>query len=259
MKRLFLVLALAVTVQAQAQDELPTPEAFAKDCWDDKVFFAQQITETLKKAEANPDGMGLQLRADIETTISSIKLKNEICDSMAEMLGEDYVNQLAKVGENSEIKLALYKAFKAFERVALQDISNIAEEARRRRRVVQELIAIMLAEENKLPLNTLTDEELRSEGEILIADVYVHAIRQKIERNWLKPAGSGKMPVCEVRVLQGPGGIILDVEFGACDGSTATYRASIENAVYRAEPLPTPGDPELFARELNFYFNPSVQ
>jgi colicin import membrane protein len=67
------------------------------------------------------------------------------------------------------------------------------------------------------------------------------------------------MPTCEVRVVQVPGGIILDVEFGAGDGSTATYRASIQNAVYKAEPLPTPENPELFERELNFFFNPSVQ
>ena len=65
------------------------------------------------------------------------------------------------------------------------------------------------------------------------------------------------MPTCEVRVVQLPAGLISDVKFGACDGSTATYRASIENAVYKAEPLPKPGDPELFERELNFFFNPS--
>ena len=35
------------------------------------------------------------------------------------------------------------------------------------------------------------------------------------------------MPICEVLVLQGDGGIILDVNFGACDDSPATYRASI--------------------------------
>ena len=67
------------------------------------------------------------------------------------------------------------------------------------------------------------------------------------------------MPVCEVNVLQGPGGIILDVTFGACGGSTATYRASIENAVYKAEPLPKPGDPALFERNLTFLFNPTEQ
>jgi colicin import membrane protein len=119
-----------------------------------------------------------------------------------------------------------------------------AEEAQRRAEA--ELKARMVAEERQQKLNSLRE-------------LYILAIRQKVERNWLKPAGSGKMPVCEVRVMQGPGGIILHVDIGSCDGSTETYRASIQNAVYRAEPLPTPEDPELFERELNFFFNPSEQ
>jgi len=104
----------------------------------------------------------------------------------------------------------------------------------------------MVAEERQQKLNSLRE-------------AYILAIRQKVERNWIKPAGSGKMPICEVHVVQLPGGIITKVDFGACAGSTTTYRASIENAVYKAEPLPKPEDPELFERELNFFFNPSVQ
>ena len=103
---------------------------------------------------------------------------------------------------------------------------------------------------------SITEEERTAEGTILIADNYIHAIRQKVERNWIKPVGSREMPLCKVHVEQGPGGIILDVAFGPCSGSTAAYRASIENAVYKSEPLPTPGDPELFEREINFYFDP---
>jgi len=63
---------------------------------------------------------------------------------------------------------------------------------------------------------------------------------------------------CEIQVTQGPGGIILRVDFGACQGSEM-YRKSVENAVYKAEPLPAPEDPELFDRDLNILFNPSVQ
>ena len=64
------------------------------------------------------------------------------------------------------------------------------------------------------------------------------------------------MPVCEVNVVQGRGGIILDVSFGACAGCTGTYRASIENAVYKSEPLPKPVDPSLFEPVLIFQFKP---
>ena len=87
-------------------------------------------------------------------------------------------------------------------------------------------------------------------------DAYIQAIRQKVERNWIRPSGSEEMPPCEVKVLQGPGGIILDVTFGSCSGSTSTYRASIESAVYRAEPLPKSAEPEFFDREIALIFNP---
>jgi len=108
---------------------------------------------------------------------------------------------------------------------------------------------------------SLTEEELAAEGTAaegmtVIADAYIHAIRQKVERNWIKPIGGRDMPLCKVHVVQGLGGIILDVSFGYSGDSSATYRASIENAIYRSEPLPTPGDPALFEREINFYFEP---
>lgn len=85
---------------------------------------------------------------------------------------------------------------------------------------------------------------------------YIEAIREKIHRNWQRPAGSFEMSKCEVHVVQGPGGIILRVTFGACEGSSEKYRNSIERAIYEAEPLPKPGDPGLFDRNLSFIFLP---
>ena len=67
------------------------------------------------------------------------------------------------------------------------------------------------------------------------------------------------MPICKVHVVQAPDGSILDVDINACAGSTAIYRTSIEKAVEKASPLPTPGDPELFERELMINFNPDEQ
>ena len=111
-----------------------------------------------------------------------------------------------------------------------------------------------LAEEEKS--ETKLPEKGNQRGSNTEREAYVLAIRQKVERNWRKPPGSGRMPICEVTVVQGPGGTILDVNFNACGGSTATYRASIESAVYKAEPFPAPADPALFEREMTFLFNP---
>jgi colicin import membrane protein len=99
-----------------------------------------------------------------------------------------------------------------------------AEEQKRKE---AELKAKLQAEETQRRLSSLQE-------------AYKLAILQKVRRNWIRPPGSEKIPECWVRVK----------------GSTQTYRASIESAVYKAEPLPKPGDPSLFERELNFNFRP---
>jgi colicin import membrane protein len=118
---------------------------------------------------------------------------------------------------------------------------RLAEEEQKRRQ--QELNAQLQAEETQRRMNSLRD-------------AYKLAIRQKIERNWRRPLETGKMPECELKVLQGPGGTVLDVKVGTCAGGSPLYRESVEKAVWKADPLPTPGDPSLFERELNILFTP---
>ncbi len=124
-----------------------------------------------------------------------------------------------------------------------EHLLSCEESKAKEKRKQQELNEKLKAEKSQPRLNSLRE-------------AYRLAIKQKIERNWRQPQDSGEMPECEVRVMQGPGGIILDVSFGACKGETTSYRLSIENAVYKAEPLPKPGDPSLFEHELIILFNP---
>ena len=56
-------------------------------------------------------------------------------------------------------------------------------------------------------------------------------------------------------VDQLPGGIVADVQFVNCPG-TAAYKRSVELAVYKADPLPPPPDPELFDRQIEITFYP---
>ncbi len=144
--------------------------------------------------------------------------------------------QLAREAEQKRVEAERLKQEAAKRR--------LAEEEQKRRK--QELAEKLRAEESQRLLNSLRED-------------YMAAIKQKIERKWVRPQGITEMPDCEVRVTQGPGGIILEVSFGTCPGSSKTYRSSIENAVYKADPLPKPGDPSLFDRELiiQFQFNPS--
>ena len=84
---------------------------------------------------------------------------------------------------------------------------------------------------------------------------YYQDVLQKVKRNWRKPANAGSLSSCEVFIMQGRGGMILDVTFGRCPGSRQ-YKLSVETAVYKSEPIPLPADKRLFARKLTLKFQP---
>ncbi len=165
-------------------------------------------------------------------------------EELKKQLAAEKQKKLAEEKRKREEKIAKEAEQKRLEAERLKqeaDKRRLAEEDQKRRQ--QELNEKLKAEESQRRLNSLRE-------------AYILAIKQKIERNWRQPQGITEMPDCEVRVIQGPGGIILDVSFGACQGGAKTYRSSIENAVFKAEPLPKPGDPSLFERELIIQFNP---
>jgi colicin import membrane protein len=80
-------------------------------------------------------------------------------------------------------------------------------------------------------------------------------IAAKITRQWLRPPTARPGIECMLYVTQVPGGEVTQVRIGDCNGDQAV-RQSIEDAVYRASPLPPPPDPTLFDRNLKIDFKP---
>jgi colicin import membrane protein len=80
-------------------------------------------------------------------------------------------------------------------------------------------------------------------------------ITAKIKRNWFRPPTARPGIECVLYVTQVPGGEVTQVRIGECNGDQA-LRQSIEDAVYRASPLPAPPDPALFDRNLKIDFKP---
>ena len=60
---------------------------------------------------------------------------------------------------------------------------------------------------------------------------YIAMIEQRIVRNWNRPPSARPGLECEVRVAQTPGGAVLSVQLGSCNGDAAV-RQSIEAAVH---------------------------
>ena len=88
-----------------------------------------------------------------------------------------------------------------------------------------------------------------------LRDRYVSSLRNRIQSAWIKPPSARVGVDCLVEVTQVPGGEVTSARVTQCNGDAAV-RQSIENAVYRASPLPDPPDPALFQRNFAFRFKP---
>ena len=103
----------------------------------------------------------------------------------------------------------------------------------------------------------LAEEEGRSAAANSgLLNQYLAMIEQRVERNWNRPPSARPGLECEVKVAQAPGGTVLSVQMGRCNGDTAVMQ-SIEAAVYRSSPLPPPPDPRLFERNVTIIFKPA--
>ena len=89
-----------------------------------------------------------------------------------------------------------------------------------------------------------------------VMDEYRLMLVQAIERNWIRPPSARAGLECTLYVIQAPGGSVVDVKLGACNGDQAV-RESITTAVYKSSPLPAPRDPRAFERRLEIVFRPT--
>jgi colicin import membrane protein len=102
----------------------------------------------------------------------------------------------------------------------------------------------------------LAEEETRtSAGFQSLKASYVRAIQAHVEQRWYEPPGVAAGLSCTIYVTQIPGGEVVGMRFGTCNGNAAV-RQSIETAVKNASPLPAPPEPSLFEREVELEFTP---
>lgn len=125
------------------------------------------------------------------------------------------------------------------ERKRKEDEQRRAAEQRRRQ---QELAQMIAAEE---------------EAEYIsgVQRTWADDIRDAIRSQWLRPPGLSDELRCRVRVELLPSGQIISVRIAAPSGVVA-FDDSVEKAIAKADPLPTPTDPKAFERVLELTFTP---
>jgi colicin import membrane protein len=104
----------------------------------------------------------------------------------------------------------------------------------------------------------LAEETAQARAESALSQ-YIPYIQDKIQRNWLRPAGSPAGMSCLILVKLIPGGEVVDAKVVRSSGDPLFDR-SVETAVLKASPLPMPEDAAMFKyfREINFNFNPDT-
>ncbi len=195
----------------------------------------------LKKAEA------------AKKQAEAAKMQAEAAKKQAEL--ERSKAEEAKKQAEAERKLAEDKAKKLAEQLEKQEAAKRkaeieAEQKRHAAILEQEEAELREAEERaqraarQRELNTLLSQ-------------YTDAIRAKVQNRWRKPPTMETTDAyCVVYVWQAPGGYIEEVQVKECRGGGELFRRSVEEAVWKSDPLPTPADDELFSRELKFTFQP---
>lgn len=133
------------------------------------------------------------------------------------------------------------------------------KETEDRRKAAETSLKEQLAREEKERAAAAAHAEQSARAQSELAR-YEGLIRQKVERNWVRPAGWTRGMECVVRVRLAPTGEVINATVARPSGSPAFDR-SVENAVYKASPLPLPEDKGLFEhfRELEFRFKPEGQ
>lgn len=109
--------------------------------------------------------------------------------------------------------------------------------------------------EAELKRSVAEEEQRAAAVEAGLLAQYLAQIQERVKRAWIKPPSARAGLNCVVYVTQVPGGQVVSVRVGECNGDEIV-RQSIEEAVHNASPLPNPPDPSLFDRNLRFNFKP---
>ncbi len=159
---------------------------------------------------------------------------------------------------------------KEAERKTAEDKARREREAEaERERIREELERQRLADiEQQRQDNRLEEERLQrvAQDEIYAADaaeieaqnsteaqIYQSQMVRAVQSKWIRPGTAREGLSCLVAVTQLPTGVVTSARVLKCNGDDFVER-SIENAVFKASPLPTPSNPLLFLRSFQFEF-----
>jgi colicin import membrane protein len=271
-----LAAALLAATLISINHSLPTLQPIPVDAVviDSQVLHAAQraLTERAEQeaararaaadAKAAADAAAAQTAADAQMAAEKQQAAEEAKSAAAEVERTKQA-QAARASEAQKAAAASHaEELKRAEDARRAEDAKRADEAKRAAEAKQEDDAKHAADlkakaEREAELKRqLAEEEHVSAVEASPARAqYIARLAARIQNAWIKPPSARAGLDCIVNITQSPGGEVLSAHVSQCNGDAAA-RQSIENAVYRASPLPAPPDPALFERNLVIHFHP---
>jgi len=143
----------------------------------------------------------------------------------------------------------------------LEQIKRERAEAEKKTKLEKEKLA-QLNDLNKKPVKPVAQDVPEAEQartgmagkDDSLQAQYFAAIQNAVTNNWLRPDNTPGGVRCMLRIVQIPGGEVIGVQIANPCNADPQTRASIEQAVKRAAPLPYKGYEQVFSRDINFNF-----
>jgi colicin import membrane protein len=225
----------------------PKPTPKPQLAIDATVVDESAVAREMKKLE-DEDRRREQQRREEEEKAEQLRQERE-----AEQQRLDELKKQREQEEEAERQRVAEQA-KAAELAAQQKKEQEVKAAAEKKRKADEA---RLKKERESELKRQLAEEERRNAAVssgLLAQ-YIAQIQARVQRAWIRPPTARAGLNCVVHVTQVPGGEVVGVRVGECNGDEYV-RQSIEAAVYKASPLPEPPDPALFERNLRLEFKP---
>jgi colicin import membrane protein len=215
--------------------------------------------EQAAKQKAEAERVAKQ-KAEAERKRKAEQAAKQKAEAERKRKAEQAAKEQAAKEQAAKEKAAKEKAAK--EKAAKEKAAKEQAEAERKRKAEQAAKEKAAAEaarqrEAEQALQAqLAEEQAQARAEHALSG-YIPQIQNKIQRNWLRPAGSAGGLSCLIRVKLIPGGEVVDAKVVRSSGDPLFDR-SVETAVLKASPLPMPADATMFKyfREIDFNFNP---
>ncbi|MHB8535090.1 MAG: cell envelope integrity protein TolA [Sulfuricaulis sp.] len=220
----------------------------------EKIVQAVAVPESARRKPEVPDKRALEQeaarkKAEAEKAQQAELKKKQ--DAVALKQKQEQADLLRQKAERQKQEAARKQKEQAEQQKRAAAVQRQNEEKRQQKQAVQSLQDQLAAEEKA------RQAAAQAARAATVVDKYKALIRQRVSRSWSRPLGVAKGLQCVVSVSLTPSGEVLAATVVRSSGNSSFDR-SVENAVYKAAPLPLPDDPTLFDnfREIEFLFNP---